>query len=91
MSNIEELNKIREANIKENKKILKLISNVVYDTVSYMKEEYAVYQYEPELKTVNDGDSVSIHLEYERAFIDEEYIVDQIFEAITGEDADGVR
>jgi len=94
----EDLKKIGEINMKENKKILeekkkllKLISDVVYDTVQHMKDEFEIYDEAPELKYDGWGASAEINIEADKAFIDEEYIVDNIYYNITGEDADGVR
>ena len=75
----------------DKKKLLKLISEVVYDTVSHMKDEFVIYEHEPTVESSNDGDNVNVYLEAHKAFIDEEYIVDNIYYNMTGEDADGVR
>ncbi len=75
----------------DKKKLLKLISDVVYDTVSYMKDEYKIYDEEPYLEFHDTGSSGEINIQANGAFIDEEYIVDNIYYNITGEDADGVR
>jgi len=75
----------------DNKKLLKLISDVVYDTVQHMKDEYKIYLDEPRLKTSAGSQETSVYIETYKAFIDEEYIVDNIYYNITGEDADGVR
>ena len=75
----------------DKKKLLKLISDVVYDTVSYMKDDFVIYEHEPTVESSNDGDNVNVYLEAHKAFIDEEYIVDNIYYNITGEDADKVR
>ena len=75
----------------DKKKLLKLISDVVYDTVSYMKDDFVIYEHEPTVESSNDGDNVNVYLEAHKAFIDEEYIVDNIYFIITGEDADKVR
>ena len=75
----------------DNKKLLKLISDVVYDTVQHMKDEYEIYDEEPWLEYQGFGNNAEINIEAHKAFIDEEYIVDNIYYNMTGEDADGVR
>ena len=75
----------------DKKKLLKLISDVVYDTVSYMKDDFVIYELVPTVESSNDGDNVNVYLEAHKAFIDEEYIVDNIYYNNTGEDADKVR
>ena len=75
----------------DNKKLLKLISDVVYDTVQHMKDEFEIYDEAPELKYDGWGSSAEINIEVNKAFIEEEYIVDNIYYNITGEDADKVR
>ena len=75
----------------DNKKLLKLISDVVYDTVQHMKDEFEIYDEAPELNYDGWGSSAEINIEVNKAFIDEEYIVDNIYYNITGEDADKVR
>ena len=75
----------------DNKKLLKLISDVVYDTVQHMKDEFEIYDEAPELKYDGWGSSAEINIEVNKAFIDEEYIVDNIYYNIPGEDADKVR
>ena len=75
----------------DNKKLLKLISDVVYDTVQHMKDEFEIYDEAPELKYDGWGSSAEINIEVNKAFIDEEYIVDNIYYNMTGEDADKVR
>ena len=75
----------------DNKKLLKLISDLLYDTVQHMKDEFEIYDEAPELKYDGWGSSAEINIEVNKAFIDEEYIVDNIYYNITGEDADKVR
>jgi len=77
--------------VEEKKKLLKLISDVVYDTVQHMKDEFEIYDEAPELNYDGWGASAEINIEANKAFIDEEYIVDNIYYNMTGEDADGVR
>ena len=75
----------------DKKKLLKLISEVVYDTVQHMKDEYKIYDEEPYLEFHDTGRSGEINIQANGAFIDEEYIVDNIYYNMTGEDADKVR
>ena len=77
--------------VEENKKLLKLISDVVYDTVQHMKDEFEIYDEAPYLEFNDTGSSGEINIQSSRAFIDEEYIVDNIYYNMTGEDADKVR
>tara|TARA_R100000995_G_scaffold76463_1_gene46088 strand:+ start:200 stop:424 length:225 start_codon:yes stop_codon:yes gene_type:complete len=70
-----------------NKELKKLITDVVYDTVQFIKDDNVIYMYEPTLETHKDSnDNVHVYIEHHKAFIDESYIIDTIFDNLKEKD-----
>ncbi len=70
--------------VKRAKELRKMVENIVCDTVSLIKDDYHVYEYEPTLETSKDGDNVNVYIEHHKALVDESYIVDTIMENLKG-------
>jgi hypothetical protein len=45
-----------------------------------------IYMYEPTLETSKSSTSVSVYIEHHKAFIDESYIIDTIFDNLKEKD-----
>jgi len=69
-----------------NKELKKLITDVVYDTVQFIKDDNVIYMYEPTLETSKSSTNVSVYIEHHKAFIDESYIIDTIFDNLKEKD-----